>query len=269
MNPRLICLQPSTLGRTEMSKRKITWKLTALLAIIAAVAVWSVSASRATESTPSARTLDNLNLGPEIQTLQGNNNACRALTKHLTELHNKTSLTKSEFTSLNSRASDVKQRLGQAQQAIKSAILKLKTAKRWDGLDEEVLAGVTNQKIITAFRAHGGARQILLDVSQTNIGEAASQIDKAVERFHLKVLTGVREPNFGRGAQIFGFSAVRVAYEPAAAPARSVSIAICKNVDAEFALDAANHGGHHTQAATDRWINSGCDSPTSDPWAEP
>jgi hypothetical protein len=248
-----------------MSKRKITWTL---LAIVAAVAVWSVSASRARGLAQPTRTLDNLDLNSEIQTLRGNNDAWRALTKHFTGLYNKTSLTTSEFTSLNSRASDVKQRLTQTQQAIKSAIVKLKTAKRWDGLDDEVLAGVTNQKIIAAFRAHGGARQILVDVSQTNIGEAASEIDKAVERFHLKALTGVREPNFGRGAQVFAFSAVRVAYEPAAVPGvKFTSDIVCKNVEAEYALDAANHGGKHTQAGTDRYLNSGCnDAVTFYPW---
>src|SRR6266498_3139951 len=169
----------------EMSKRKITWKLAALLAISAAFGVWSVNASRATESTPPTHTLDNLDLSSEIQTLRGNNDAWRALTKHFTELYNKASLTKSEFALLNSKASDVKQRLTQTQQAVKSVIVKLKAAGHWNGLDEEVLAGVTNQKIISAFREHGGARQILLDVSQANIGEAASEIDKAVERFHL------------------------------------------------------------------------------------
>ena len=251
-----------------MSKTGFTWKLMALLAIIAAVAVWSVSASSATSSTQPTLILNNPDLGSEIQTLKGTNDACLSLTKQFTELHNKASLTRSEFTSLNSKAREVKQRLAQTQQAIKSAIVKLKGEGRWIGLDDEVLAGVTNQKIMTAFRAHGGARQILMDASQTNIGDAAGEIDKVVERFHLKVLTSVREPNFGLRAQVFGFGAVRFAFEPAAAPARTVSIAICKNVDAEFALDKANNGGHHTQAAIDRWINSGCERATFNPWED-
>src|SRR6266566_5292236 len=110
-----------------MSNRRITWKLAALLAIIAAVAVWSASAPRATGAAQPTRTLDNLDLGSEIQTLRGNTDALRAIEKQLTELHNKSSLTDSEFSSLTLKGNDVKRRLSGNQQAVRSVIEKLKT----------------------------------------------------------------------------------------------------------------------------------------------
>src|SRR5713101_4805775 len=114
-----------------MSKRKITWKLPTLVAIVATVGAGGVSASNSL-LVPSIADVDIQAEGRTVDTYVHDLNAFH---KRAAEFSRKRSLTRDQFNSLERESDGLKQRLSSVQSALNEIMKKLKAAGQWDGLD--------------------------------------------------------------------------------------------------------------------------------------
>src|SRR3954470_9803885 len=122
------------------------WILTALFTVMALILVQGVSANKATNSPASDAALDEPNLSSEARTVNSFGDDLVAYDKKRAELSKKASLTNEEFNALQRTGDDLKGRVSQLRDAVQSTITKLKASGRWDHLDEDVLAKLTDSR---------------------------------------------------------------------------------------------------------------------------
>lgn len=168
----------------EMRKvRTSHGKLTAL-AVLAIAAILSVIPIR---STRSAAPLDEPNLSNEERTVNSFTDDLSNFDTKRAELSKKPSLTNEEFSSLERTGNDLKRRVSQLKDATESIINKLKAAGRWNTLDEDVLARLTDAKDRATLRDNGGLRHILESAVTDLNGQSGDEIVAPLSQLRSKV----------------------------------------------------------------------------------
>ena len=217
--------------------------LATLFSVVVIVLIQSVAASRAAISPERPAVFTDLDLKSEDGTLELFGDGSVRFDKQLAELRKATSLKLLEIDGLKSKADDVKRQAPQALQAVKSAIEKLKAADRWNHLDDEVLAGLTDARIISTLNKLGGARQNLEEVSQFSSGKVSDELDIEIGDLRVRAVSRLESPVFEQGSNSFRFRTVN--YNPVAAIGFR-----CRLATARVTISKLTHGGHATAAAS-------------------
>jgi hypothetical protein len=197
-----------------MTKPKSSYcKLAAMCAVMAIVLAQSAGSLTATAS-PGDDPFKNVNLQAEARTVDGYLLDFDSFDKDLVVLRRKTSLTQQDFNRLRDRAEDLKRRWPQVQQAVTSAITKWKAAGVWERLDDLLLPRIADARVRSSIKSNGGLKRAFEDALRIS---AESDPSLQIERnFRSKVTAQVQDLRFERGLSALGFSAVPVAYNPAA-----------------------------------------------------
>ena len=185
------------------------WKLTALVVALAMSLVQGVGANR---THARAATFDNPNLSSEARTVDSFNDDLVSYDKKRVELSKKSSLTNEEFNSLERNGNDLKRRVLELKDATESIVRKLKAAGRWDNLDEEILAKLTDAKDRAFVRDNGGLRRILESAGTDLNSQSGDEIVAPLNRLRSKVAQS-NEDRFERRQDV-PWRMVAASYEP-------------------------------------------------------
>jgi hypothetical protein len=176
------------------------------VAIAAMILVQTMALARNAHAFPGATSLD---IASEHRALQSFDVTLAKLETTCADLSKKPSIATVEFASAKSQADDVKSRVSEVQQAIRSTIDKLKAAGAWDGLDAKLLAKITNERVRSLLRDNGGPKRILEDAA-SQFGRLSADVDSLVQKLNSKV----HAQRDSRPATDLSLRAVRVAFNP-------------------------------------------------------
>ena len=176
------------------------------VAIAAMILVQTMAVARNAHAFPVATSLD---IASEHRSLQSFDVTLAKLETTCADLSKKASIATLELASAKSQADDVKRRVSEVQQTIRSIIDKLKAAGEWDGLDAKLLAKITNQRVRSLLRDNGGPRRILEDAA-SQFGRLSADVDSLVQKLNSKV----RAQLDSRPATDLSLRVVLVAFRP-------------------------------------------------------
>lgn len=164
------------------------WTLTALCCIVMSSLVQGVNAKRSISAIlPVDIAVDGPNLNSEVQTIDSFNDDLTNYNKKGVELSKKSTLLNEEFNSLERTGNDLKRRVSQVKDATQSIISKLKAAGRWNTLDDEVLAKLTDANDRAFVQKMGGLRRIFEDAVTQLDSQAADEIVTPLSHLRAKV----------------------------------------------------------------------------------
>jgi len=181
-------------------------KLTALCIVLAMSLVQGVSANKI--NAPSPNPSGEVNLSSEARTIDSFDDDLTAYNKKGFELSKKALLTSDEFGVLDRNGNDLKQRVSQVRAAVESIIGKLKAANRWNNLDEETLAKLTDTEDRAFIQKKGGLRRIFENAVTELNSQAADEIVTPLG--HLRPKVGSRSSN---GSNELAWRMVAATYE--------------------------------------------------------
>ena len=222
-----------------MSKERRKYPMLVTLCSIVAVVFVQMATSIITARPAGFADLD---LKSEDGTLELFGDGSVRYDKQLAELRKATSLKLLEIDGLKSKSEDIKRQVPQALQAVKSAIAKLKAADHWNHLDDEVLNGLTDARIIGTLNRLGGARQNLREVSEFSSNKVADELDAEIGDLRVRAVNRLDNPIFEQRADVFQIRAVN--YNPVAAIGFR-----CRLANARLTISKLTHGGKATSAA--------------------
>ncbi len=227
------------------------WKLAALLVTIAIALTQSVNASRSTNGESPATLFDQPDLGGEARTMDSFIDDFASYNRKGVELSKKSSLTGREFDALERSGNDLKRRVSEFKDALQSITRKLKSAGRWDNLDEEILTRVTNAEDRAFLTRSGGLRHILEDSITQLDSQTADEIVAPLNRLRPKVTAQSRELRLD-GSPEMQWRVIAASYEP---PSSSPSTAVgrsmrCLLATAHYATNLIVRGGSKPSAGS-------------------
>lgn len=120
--------------------------------------IQSVTMSHATANPSVQRNTSTVvSLDNEVRVLDGFGDDWAKVFRQQGELSKKGSITRAEFDAFNSSSERLRNRCSEFQTAVRNIVQKLKDADRWNGLDDELLAKINDQKLKSIFSDTGGA----------------------------------------------------------------------------------------------------------------
>ncbi len=162
----------------------------------------------ATGARTTANTAD-INLSAEEQTISSFDNLLSNFDKNVSDLGKKAAVTRVEFNSAKAQADEIKKQIPQMQQAIRSLISRLDSAKLFASAEAKIVAAIRNESVKSSIRAQGGVKRILEQAASQSNG-LTKEIDSMLEGLTRKV--SARD---GDGPSDLSLRAVRVAFVPA------------------------------------------------------
>jgi hypothetical protein len=191
--------------------KSIHMNLAALCAVIAIVLSQSAGALT-TGGSQGDNPFRNVNLQAEARTVDAFCDDLERFDKDVVIARRKTSLSHEEFNKLRERAGDLKTRWSRVQQAVRSAITKLKAANCWQNFDDLIEPRLFGDGSVRSFvRANGGLKRGLEQLVLIEIDPWFLDLDKSLRP---KVATQVRGLGLDKEPFASEFSALRVGYEP-------------------------------------------------------
>ncbi|MEW6208277.1 MAG: hypothetical protein AB1631_07910 [Acidobacteriota bacterium] len=154
------------------------------------------------------------NFAAEGQALESFSDDLSAYIEQENNLRKKTTLTKADLAALRASGEGLKRRFSTVQQNLRSLISKLKSARRWDNLDQEVIAGIKDAEFRRLLEGEGGTRRIWEDLA-SNLNQLGSEIDRDALSLGNKVKAQLSPTELQQRA-------VRVSYQPPPVFARSL-----------------------------------------------
>ena len=188
-------------------------KAIAITAVAVLMLVQGIFMSAGARATTAA--LADANLTAESQALKSFDDSLTKLETTCADLGKKASITGVEFASAKLQGDNLKSRVSQVRQTIRSIIDKLKAAGEWDGLDAKLLTKITNERVRSLLRDNGGAKKILEDAA-SQFGGLSGEVDSLVQSLNSKVRAQL-DPHAGTDLTP---RAVRVGFKPEPAPFR-------------------------------------------------
>jgi chaperonin cofactor prefoldin len=198
-----------------MSTRKTRFngrKLSVICALVATIFAQCLQTSVAVTPITPKPAATKVDLNSEVRTLDNFGSDLFKLDKKSGELGRKNALTRAEFDSLQTSADDLKRRLSELQNALRSIITKLKDAGEWDDIDSRVAATISDGAILTRFRQTSFKRE--LEELAAEITNHADQISSPVENLRKKVSARAQDPVFQSPGSALAWQSVAVAYHP-------------------------------------------------------
>ena len=188
-----------------MSKTRITF--TALCAILATLALWSVSPSRATVS-PRAITTTVPDLNSKAQVLETYFNDLVKYHKKIAEHNKKSSLTRNEFQGVERDAADLTKRISSFQNAVRGIISELKATSQWNSIDAKLLAGITDPKTRALFQEKSFTERL---EEAAHLSDSDNEIGRQLDPIRQKVV-GRNSLQIDQGSSDFEPRMVRASY---------------------------------------------------------
>jgi hypothetical protein len=189
--------------------------LAGIFGVVTIILAQIVNTSVATPSPASTPILVDADLTPESTTLNGFVNDLRKFDKKSADLGRKASLTRAEFDSHERTAGDLRRRLSAVQNALSTAIRKLKAAGQWENLDQIVLAKISDSGFQGVVRREG-FKKVLEEAVSSRF--EADEIVTSLDALRNKV-TGQTRDSSGPANSTLASRAIRVSYTPARAMA--------------------------------------------------
>ncbi|MEW6211902.1 MAG: hypothetical protein AB1631_26335 [Acidobacteriota bacterium] len=165
----------------------------------------------ATGARTTAMPAADINLSAEEQTIASFDNLLNRFDRSGSDLDRKAAVTRIEFNSVKAQADEIKKQIPQMQQAIRSLISRLDSARLFASVEAKLAAAIRNENVKSSIRAQGGLRRILEQSASQSSG-LATEIDSLLEGLTRKV--SARD-----GGSDLSLRAVRVAFVQGAGPA--------------------------------------------------
>jgi len=185
------------------------YKVTALAVVFAFALIQNVSVSPATIK---PLNVTDVKIDSELRALDGFLDDWLKVFIQQRQFSQRNSLTNSEFDAIKANADGVKSRCSQFEGAIREIIKKLKAAGRWEGLDDEVLAKTTDEKLKADLREDGGLRHLLESAASQYCSRAGDEITGPIEGLRPKLKAQAQDLLFDRAGPNSGFRVVRASY---------------------------------------------------------
>lgn len=162
-----------------------------------------------------ARTTANtdVNLSAEEQTITSFDNILNRFDKSASDLGKKVAIARIEFNSAKAQADEIKKQIPPLQQAIRSLVSKLGSAKQFDIVEAKLVAAIRNESVKSSIRGQGGLKRVLEQAASQSSG-LATDIDSLLEGLTRKVSARDDE-----GRSDLSLRAVRVSFVQGAGPA--------------------------------------------------
>jgi hypothetical protein len=155
-----------------------------------------------------------VSLRAEAQTVDRYCNDLEQFDKDLVVLRRKQSITHEEFDKQRNKADVLKRRWSEVQLAVRSTINKLKAADLWSEFDNLILVRISDSKVRAFITSQGGLKRAMEDALSLNPDEdPLFDLEKSLRP---RLSTRVQDLRFKPGQRDLGFSALEVAYNPAA-----------------------------------------------------
>lgn len=158
----------------------------------------SVNGKRIIGPASSAATFDNPDLNSESRTVNSFNDDLSNFDKKRVQLSKRSAITSEEFNSLERTGNDLKRRISQLKDATESIIRKLKASGRWDNLDEEILAKLTDSKDRAFVQDNGGLRRAFETALTDLNSQSGDEIVAPLSNLRSKVAAGTPGFHFNR-----------------------------------------------------------------------
>lgn len=183
-----------------MRKAGFNYGIFGTFLIVLAMALTQIAG--ATRSFNSGSAFDEPDLSNESRTIDSFSDDFVTYNKRGVELSKRSAVTRQEFDSIETLGNDLKGRVSQLRSAVQSIIGKLKSAKKWDGLDEEILAKVTAADDRAFLQRNGGLRRIFENAVTELNSESANEIVAPLGRLRPKVAMQNHELDSSRAASL-------------------------------------------------------------------
>lgn len=161
-------------------------------------------------------------LSTELRTVETYHDDLVTYFNQCAELNKKTSVSRTEIDSLQSKSDSLKSRLPGVQNAISAVMRKLKAANAWDDLDQKLLESTTDSRLLAFFQESSFKRD--LEEAAASLGSHANEISAPLDKLRQKLTARTFSPDNGRSfvrvasARAFspdgGVYLVRAAYRP-------------------------------------------------------